>query len=198
MKMVLDSMPNNRGLKPRSEYARKFIPIIDWKSYWKNRILNNVISVSSCPKIFPVIGRISKRKVVDDTHQACLYNFQKTVCRYLVKQLRNKILTILGILKKSYLRVTQIYFLYFVIGKISFLKLLLYFFNFSADNSFGKKNYRYFERFPPSKNEISFSREARRKFLTFCAEGAENIFLRPLLFLVEAATHTLTLTWAGA
>ena len=38
---------------------------------------------------------------------------------------------------------------------------------------------------PPSKNEISFSREARRKFLTFCAEGAEKIFLRALLFLVQ-------------
>ena len=52
---------------------------------------------------------------------------------------------------------------------------------------------------PPSKNEISFSREARRKFLTFCAEGAEKIFLRALLFLVqEAATHTGALTSAGA
>ena len=40
---------------------------------------------------------------------------------------------------------------------------------------------------PPSKNEISFSREARRKFLTFCAEGAEKNFLRALLFLVQEA-----------
>ena len=47
---------------------------------------------------------------------------------------------------------------------------------------------------PLSKNEISFSREARRKFLTFCAEGAEKLFLRALLFLVQEAiaTHGVT------
>ena len=38
-----------------------------------------------------------------------------------------------------------------------------------------------------------------RKKIDFCAEGAEKKFLRALLFLVqEAATHTGTLTWAGA
>merc|ERR1712216_230518 len=34
---------------------------------------------------------------------------------------------------------------------------------------------------PPSKNEISFWREARKKFLTFCAEGAEKIFFESLI-----------------
>ena len=47
---------------------------------------------------------------------------------------------------------------------------------------------------PPFKNEISFWREARRNFLTFCAEGAEKILLRALLFLVQEAiaTHAAT------
>ena len=62
------------------------------------------------------------------------------------------------------------------------------------------KNYQNFEWFPTLEdNYISFSREARRKIFTFCAEGAEKIFLRALLFLVEGgAGHTATLTSGGA
>ena len=46
------------------------------------------------------MGQISKRVVVEYTHQPFVYNFQKPVCRYLLKRLRSKRLTVLAILKK--------------------------------------------------------------------------------------------------
>ena len=62
-----------------------------------------------------------------------------------------------------------------------------------------KKNTKTSSDSPPPKNEISFSREARRKFLTFCAEGAEKIFLRALLFFVQdGGRNTGHWTSAGA